>query len=496
VSTLDFLWNGQPPPSTTSYGTQVTGIPQYLSDYTQGLLMKANAVAGEQYQLYNAPRIAPFSQDQRDAFQFTRDAVGSTQPVVGRGMNMVDSAGRMNPMGAAQPYMDDAFDMSGTGAAFPMLDRAGRMDAWRDVSPLARQAGQRWTQNVDEYMNPYTDRVVDRIGELGERNLRENLLPAVRERSIRSGQYGSSRMRASEGRALRDVQESTLAQQDQALERGYASSADIFNRDASRQGALTGTLGQLRLGQQRNVADIGQTRGTLTNAEQANRANIGQVVGNLTSMGQRNRIDAGTALSNQGNLLQGMNLRDAAALEGIGSQQQGQLQKNYDLAYQDFLQQRDWPKTQLTFLNSMLRGIPYGTTTQSTTTGPASSTGPSPLAQLASAYALYNAFNRAEGGRIYRPKAEETLYATNYPEDAVEGNVAEIERQERPQDGILRIMRRRQDWAENSSPDSNRYHSFEGKGPTKEAGERGRLRKAKGGRMNPRRRRAMKNRAA
>ena len=55
---LDFLFEGKAPPSVTTYGSTVTDMPKWLSDYTQGLIGKANAVAGEDYQAYGGPRLA------------------------------------------------------------------------------------------------------------------------------------------------------------------------------------------------------------------------------------------------------------------------------------------------------------------------------------------------------------------------------------------------------------------------------------------------------
>jgi hypothetical protein len=45
MSVTDFLFQGKAPPSVNTYGTTTANIPQWLSDYTQGLLAKGNAVA-------------------------------------------------------------------------------------------------------------------------------------------------------------------------------------------------------------------------------------------------------------------------------------------------------------------------------------------------------------------------------------------------------------------------------------------------------------------
>jgi hypothetical protein len=78
-------------------------------------------------------------------------------------------------------------------------------------------------------MNPYNDAVTNRIGELGTRNLTENLLPAIEGRYIQAGQLGyggrgglggtPSGMMTDTARTLRDVNADILAQQTAALGR-------------------------------------------------------------------------------------------------------------------------------------------------------------------------------------------------------------------------------------------------------------------------------------
>lgn len=78
---------------------------------------------------------------------------------------------------------------------------------------------------------------------------------------------------------------------------------------------------------------------------------------------------------------------DAASLEAVGTTQQNQNQRNLDLAYQDFQQQRDYPRQQLDWLSNIIRGIPNSaipTSTTSSQTGPSQVYQPSPLAQVGS----------------------------------------------------------------------------------------------------------------
>lgn len=369
MGALDFLWQGKPPPSTTTYGTTTAAnqIPKFMSDYTQGLLSRANAVAAQPYQAYGGPRVAGFTGDQQAAFNMTRQNMGNWQP----GMN--DATGTL---GAAT-------GMDAAGAAMPWFGAAGSVDPFALQQPYMAGASATWGQQpMQQYMSPYINGVVDRIGDLGARNLSEKLMPAINQDFVRAGQYGSSRMMGEVGKALRDTQESVLAQQNEALNQGYGQALSAFNSDASRLAGLATNQGSLGVNYMGQLGNLGQALGNITNTQQANMTNAGAQQGALAQ------------------LMQTLGLRDSAALEAIGQQQQALNQQSLDTAYSDFIQQRDYPTQQLAMMNAMIRGLPYGSTStgSTTSTGPASAYQPSGLSQIAGALSLYGALN---GGKLF-----------------------------------------------------------------------------------------------
>lgn len=164
----------------------------------------------------------------------------------------------------------------------------------------------------DQWMSPYITGVVDRIGDLGARNLHEKLLPGVNTTFTGAGQFGSSRHADFTNRAIRDANESILGQQNMALQGAHDSAMTNYGNNLNR------------------------------------------------------RLDAGQSYGTLGEMLQGANLRDAAAMEAIGGTQQGQTQRNYDLAYGDFQAQNQYPQNQASWLSNILYGNanPGGTTTR------------------------------------------------------------------------------------------------------------------------------------
>jgi len=357
MSITDFLFQGNPPPSVTTYGSTSANIPQWLSDYTQGLLAKGNAVAAEPYQIYGGPRLADFSAPQRDAFAATRAQQGAFTPALNQGIGAINQSTQTSGFQAANPTLNQAIGMSPTTGAMPYLTAAGQ------TAPGM----------VDQYMNPYQDAVVNRVGDLAARQLREKLMPQVSDTFVRAGQFGSSRMQEATGQALRDVQESALAEQGKLLNQGYQGALTAAQEDMRRQGQIGQTIGNLGLQQQQNLGQLGQAQGNLQNASNQNLISAGQQLGALARSGQQ------------------MGYTDTAALEAIGQQQQALNQRNLDVAYQDFVAQRDYPKSQLGFLSNLVRGQPYSQTTNTASTGPASIYQPSGLSQILGGLTLANA---------------------------------------------------------------------------------------------------------
>jgi len=331
MSVTDLLFNGNPPPSVTSYGTATTNLPQWYSDYVQGVMATGNAVAAEPYQQYGGPRVADFTPQQQQAFNQIQALQGQQNPNMNHAINTVYSATTTNPLSQATPYMEAAQAANPSAAASGLLDQASSINASGNAQPFLQrastmspadaasgllgqaaqvnpsmaasgyldQASQTAPQVIGDYMNPYTTNVVNRIGELAGRNLSENLMPAIGDTFTRAGQFGGSRQQEMTGRALRDTQESALAAQQQALQQGYGQSMASAQTDLARQAQLGQTAGGLAAQQQSNLANIGSTTGNLTAQGQQNLTNIGQVTGNLANTQQSNM---GALASTTGNL--------------------------------------------------------------------------------------------------------------------------------------------------------------------------------------------------
>ena len=322
----DFLFEGRSPPSVTKYGQTVESMPKWLSDYTQGLVTKANAIAAEDYQPYGGPRIAEFSPDEEAGFSATRQNVGAYQPYFG-------AAGRELTGGLNQAY--------------------GQLAEGTEDFPGA----------VGDYMDPYIQNVLDRNTEMSNRNLTENLIPSLQDTFTRAGHFGSDRMMDLAGRTFRDVGENLNQQNLGALSQAYGQAGQLFGADRARDLQASGIAGELGVEGARGYGALG---------EAASRMGYG----------------------------------DAAALEAVGRTGRGLTQDSLNLAYQDFLQQRDYPRGTIDWMSSVIRGMPYDQAQQVQQYGPLGNqyqpSGASQLASLFSAGAgLADVFQgKAEGGVV------------------------------------------------------------------------------------------------
>jgi hypothetical protein len=221
----------------------------------------------------------------------------------------LDNAASFNMRGV-RPMMREASNMSGLDTASPNLQLAGTTtaEALSDrainaANPYLQQASRSSVSDVDQYMNPYQTNVLDAIAQQGERNLTENLLPAVSDSFIKAGQFGSRNMGEFGSRALRDTQESILKEQAPLLQQGYAQALQASAADKSRQGTLAGTAGSVagadlsRVMQGGNqYANIGQTAGQLRTQDANRQFQIAQEQGRLTNQDASRKVQAGQAL--------------------------------------------------------------------------------------------------------------------------------------------------------------------------------------------------------
>jgi hypothetical protein len=229
----------------------------------------------------------------------------------------------------AQPLQEKAFQqVENLPSAYqPTLTAAGQTlnQATTNPSPLSAGAGYLSeaalspAQRAKEYMNPYLESVVGAIGDVGQRNIQQNLAPGATAAAVGSGQFGSQRGAQVLGQTLTNANRDILNQQYQALNSGYGQALTA----AGQQGTLLGQLGS--------------------------------TAGQQAYQGQSALTAAGQAQAELAAKQQGLSLGDINALSTLGGQQQT-IAQNKEL----------FPLQNLTTASGLLRGYNVPTSTKTT----------------------------------------------------------------------------------------------------------------------------------
>jgi hypothetical protein len=228
----DFLFNGKAPPTVGTSSTTTTNVPSWLSDYTQGLLARANTVASEPYQTYGGPRVAGFDPMQEQAQNMAGSNVGNWKAPMDSATGAYGRVtGGPGALATAQPFLG-----AGTGS---------------------------YTDQVSKYMDPYVQNVIDRSTELANRNFTDKIMPSINQNFVRAGAYGSAAQQRATGQAMRDVTGEVQSQARAALSDAYKSGADIYGTEAQRQLQAGTTAGNLYGQDMSNQLQAGQGLGAL-----------------------------------------------------------------------------------------------------------------------------------------------------------------------------------------------------------------------------------------
>lgn len=165
---------------------------------------------------------------------------------------------------------------------------------------------------------------------------------------------------------------------------------DIEKREAGRQSAIAGTQQQAQATQ---AGAFGGGRDAIMRAERER--NLAQQMGDIQAKGSQAAFEQGANQFRQGITQQSGLAGQQAAM---GQMQQQQAQRPMDIAYQDFLNQQNYPYKQLGYMSDLIRGLPLGQKSTAQTYEGSGST----MGQLAGlgmgAYGLSKMGMFAEGG--------------------------------------------------------------------------------------------------
>ena len=297
-------------------GSSQTFLPAYQENYLKDLLANAAALGTQGGMEIPEYQIADMTPLQRQAIQ-------------------MGAAG----LGAYAPFFQSAANQMGTGA---QTLGTGLGTTIQGAQNLAGSTGAFDPSSVSQFMNPYTEQVIEQtqkdIGRLGDRQQQ-----ALKDRAVQAGAFGGGREAIGSAEIGRNVL-------DQQARTGAALRAQGFQQ----------AMGQAQTAfenQQRRQQQASQIFGGLGKVQ----AGIGGAQAGL-----------GQATAQLGLGLQGAQQRDVSNLLGLGGLEQAQQQAGLDAYRQTIAERARAPYQNLGFLSDIFRGVPStgGTYTQQVTQDP------------------------------------------------------------------------------------------------------------------------------
>jgi hypothetical protein len=334
---------GSDEPSTPEKTTTTVELPEWARGYAKDTLAKGAALTDinqNPYQQYGGERIAGFQPMQQQAFEGAAGMQPSQQ--LGLGSGIAGAAG-LGALGTN--YQGQNF-----------------------------QGGQFGNRQAAQYMSPFIEQAMQ--PQLREAERASQIQGTQQQaQAVQSGAFGGGRdaiMRAERERNLGMQQGDIRAK---GYQTAYEQAANQFNQDQGRR------LQAQQMGEQSRQYGAGLGMQGLQTGLQA----AGQ-------LGQLGQTEYGQKM--------GINQLQSA----YGQQQQQQAQRPLDMAYQDFINQQNYPYKQLGFMSDMIRGLPLG---QQSTSQVYQGAGPGMVQTLAglggAAYGfgksgIFGSESKAEGG--------------------------------------------------------------------------------------------------
>ncbi len=284
------------PPPTNQTVTQ-TNLPEYAKPFFENLLNRTQALSYQQYQPYQGQRLAGFTPEQQALQQ---QIGGMTTPE-----QFADASSRMQGVGGM-----------GMNAATQGLGRALSYD------PSQRTFG---SAEASQYMSPYQQSVTDiALREAAQRgNLQKqgNAMGAISR-----GTFGGARQALLQAEGDRNLMQTLGDIQAKGSQEAFQNAQQQFNAEEMR-----------RQQAEQYAAGLG-----------------GQMFGQGIGAAQQSAAGLGALGSAQ----QQADMQRLGLQQSTAAQQQQMSQNQLDMAYQDFLRQRDYPQEMLGFYSNILRGLP------------------------------------------------------------------------------------------------------------------------------------------
>lgn len=340
-----------------------TNLPEYARPYFENLLQRGQAESYRQYTPYEGERIAGFAPGQVAAQQ---EVAGMQTPGQFGAATGLTGAGGLQALQSGQ-YMPGVF-------AAPMTQEQ-QLQQFQARGPGQVRGGLgsiTAAGTTEQFMSPYMQQVVDVSKRKAIEDAQKTQL-AANLGAARQGTYGGARQLLATTERERALGERLGDIQATGSQAAFDAAQKAFEQEQARR--LQAGLQTQQLGTQTGLANLQAALGvqqlgaqTSMQSQLANQQALmeaqklaeqsRQYGAGLGLQGAQAAIQAGQTMGQLGTAEQAADLQRLQAQSASGAEQRALEQQQMDLAYADFLRQRDYPMEQLGYYSALLRGLP------------------------------------------------------------------------------------------------------------------------------------------
>ena len=384
--------------SETVSGTQ---IPEWVAAAGKTLFQRSAELAEEDYPIYpgEGNRIADFTGDERQGMNILREGAESYLPFMNRAAGVADTLGGGYDAMSQQELLGDPFQGATREELIGDYQGATREELLGDYQGATREElmGDPFSlESAQPFMDIYQSAMDPAVREIEEQTIRAQ--NDARARASTGGGGFGSRLGIMEATTAGQGAQAAGDLRAGAAREGLGFATNRYDTDRAARAATENTM-RNQFEQDRSARfgaedvmrgqfeqDRSARFGADTQARQAYETN------------EASRIQQMDAYQGMAPLVQDLQRQAASGLISSGEAQRQLDQQARDLAFADFLDQKDYDKQQVNFALGALSGTPYNTTNRSYTTGTQMTAQPSLFGQaLAGAGSLYSAYKMTGG---------------------------------------------------------------------------------------------------
>jgi len=296
---------GGSPAQPASQTVTQTNLPDYVKGDFQRLLARSESESKAAYSPYTGQRIAAPGQDVTASESMVRTAAG-------QGIQGLPAAQAATAANIARAQQGQQFQGTQFGPA-------GEFDS----------------AAAQKYMSPYMQNVID--VQKQQAILDDQRQQASRDATaVQAGAFGGSRQGVQDALAQEALTRQLGQIQASGQQQAFEQAAGLYEKDRAARMSVE----QAQAGERMAAEKLGLGAAELG----------GQQAAQLAELGKAARAG---------------DVEAAQLLEGIGKSQMAREQAGLDTAYEDFVRQRDYPREQIQFMSSVLRGVPVAPSTES-----------------------------------------------------------------------------------------------------------------------------------